>query len=265
MTRHDDAMETMNEKAICDRLVEKGRKLFRAKWQPFPFTKDPEADCWLNDLDSHPHAFLLANVMNRQIKAEKAWRIPYLISKKLNGFSMKALSSLSTTDVRRLMSKPQPLHRFVDIMSKCFRLAVQRIKNQYAGDASRIWKGEPSSAEVVYRFLEFDGIGPKIANLAVNDLARRFKMPFSDYFSIDISADRHVQRVFARMRLCSQDKGKKGKVERVIYKARSLHPKFPGLLDFSIFEIGTKWCKARDPECDNCYMKDLCPTANGTE
>lgn len=186
----------MSENSIRDRLIEHGQTLFRAPKQRILFTKEQQADALLNDLDNHPHAFVLACVMDRQIKAERAWLIPYLISQKIGGFSMERLIALSPDDVKRLMKKPEPLHRFVDTMSAHFYSAVQRIKNNYGGNAALIWKGEPSSAEVVYRFLEFEGIGPKIANMAANILAREFKIPFSDYYSIDISADVHVRRVF---------------------------------------------------------------------
>jgi endonuclease III len=250
----------VNDRAIATRLVEHGQKLFDApRERIIPFAGHAEADALTNDLDSYPHAFVLANVMNRQITAEKAWRIPYLVSQKIGGFSMEALSALSREDICKLMSNP-PLHRFVEMMSECFYKAVQRIAGQYAGDASRIWKGKPSSAEVVYRFLEFEGVGPKIANLATNDLARRFKIPFADYFSIDVSADVHVRRVFGRLELCPHDSA----VEQVVYRARALHPEFPGLIDLATWEIGYNWCKARDPECDTCCMKGLCPTASRT-
>jgi len=247
----------MNEKPIRDRLLERGKALFRAPKQVIQFTKVPEADALLNDLNAHPHAFVLACVMDRQMKAEKAWLIPHRISEQLGGFSMKSLIRLSRADVNRLMSQPEPLHRFLDIMSGCFHSAVQHIHEQYADDASRIWTGKPSSAEVVYRFLEFDGVGPKIASMAANILAREFKIPFGDYFSIDISADVHVRRVFARLGLCLADPT----VEQVIYKARALHPEFPGMMDLPCWEIGRNWCKSRGPECGGCYMRDLCPTA----
>jgi len=249
----------MNEKTIRDRLVAHGQTLFRAPKELIRFTKLPEADALLNDLGTHPHAFVLACVMDRQIKAEKAWLIPYRISEKLGGFSMTTLCQLSREDVNRLMSRPESLHRFVDMMSGYFRSAVQRISDQYASDASRIWAGSPSSAEVVYRFLEFDGVGPKIGSMAANILAREFKIPFGDFFSIDISADVHIRRVFARLGLCAFD----ASVEQVIYKAKALHPEFPGIMDLPCWQIGRNWCKAHGPECSACYMKDLCPTANG--
>jgi endonuclease III len=247
----------MDENAIRDRLVEHGEALFNAPRQLIEFTKLPQADALLNDLDTYPHAFVLACVMDRQIKAEKAWLIPYLISEKLGGFSMGTLAKLSVTEINRLMSQPAPLHRFVEKMSGFFYSAVQLISSKYAGNAARIWSGKLPSAEVVYRFLEFDGVGPKIASMATNALARELKIPFADYFSIDISADVHVRRVFSRLNLCPAN----AKVEQVIYKARALYPKFPGMMDLPCWEIGRKWCKPGTPECGQCYMNDLCPTA----
>ena len=247
----------MNEKSIRDRLVDHGQTLFRAPRQLIHFTKLPEADALLNDLDTFPHAFVLACVMDRQVKAEKAWLIPFRISEKIGGFSMLQLLSLREAQVKRFITEPKPLHRFIDKMSRLFHSAVQRISQQYDNDAARIWKGRPASAEVVYRFLEFDGIGPKIGSMAANILAREFKIPFADYFSIDISADVHVRRVFARLGLCGADPS----VEQVIYKARALHPEFPGMMDLPCWEIGRNWCKSRRSDCDDCYMKDLCPTA----
>lgn len=247
----------MNEIAIRDRLVEHGQALLSSPKEPYPFTHVPAADALLNDLVAQPHAFVLACTMDRQIKAEKAWLIPYLISKKIGGFSIETLVRLSQKNLTELMSKPENLHRFPEIMSGVFYSAVQRITNVYAGDASRIWKGKPSSAEAVYRFLEFDGVGPKIATMAVNLLARNFKVPFADYYSVDISADSHVRRVFARLGLCAPD----AEVGQVVYKARALYPNFPGIMDSPAWEIGRTWCNVHDPKCHACYMKDLCPSA----
>lgn len=248
----------MSNNTISSRLVGIGQNLFRAPRGFAEFTKVPEADALLNDIEGHPHAFVLACVMDRQFSTEKIWSIPYRILQEKGDFSFDALSILSLDDIRERMSKPKPLHRFVDAMSRYFFLGITRIKDFYQGDASRIWAGKPASAEVVYRFLEFEGVGPKIASMAVNILAREFKIPFSDYFSIDISADVHVRRVFARLGLCPKDPT----VEQVIYKARALFPEFPGLMDFPCWEIGRSWCKPRNPDCANCYMNEVCPTAN---
>lgn len=246
-----------NEIAIGKKLVKRGRALLHAPMEPISFTGIAAADALLNDLKRHPHAFVLACTMDRQIKAEKAWSIPYLIGEKIGGFSMKRLTALSRDRVHKLMSRPGNLHRFPDVMAGVFHSAVQRIARQYSGDASRIWRDRPSSAETVYRFLEFDGVGPKIATMAVNILARDFKVPFSDYYSIDISADSHVRRVFGRLRLCAPD----AEAHQIVYKARALYPKFPGLMDLSSWEIGKEWCRPRTRKCGECYINDLCPSA----
>ena len=248
----------MSEKAIRSKLIENGNALFRARKRFVEFTNNAAADRLLNDFERYPHAFVLACIMDRQVRAEQAWLIPYRLSQKLGSFSIRSLRRLSEAKIKHLMSRPQPLHRFAAIMGGLFYLAVRRINNQYGGNAARIWADKPSSADLVYRFLEFDGVGPKIATMAANILARDFKVPLADYTSIDISADIHVRRVFSRLGLCAADAG----VEQIIYKARALHPSFPGLIDLPTWQIGRNWCGAEKPKCNLCYMNDLCPASS---
>ncbi len=60
---------------IRDRLVERGETLFNAPQQPIQFTKSAPADALLNNLEEFPHAFVLACLMDQQVKAERAWLI----------------------------------------------------------------------------------------------------------------------------------------------------------------------------------------------
>lgn len=99
--------------------------------------------------------------MDRQIKAERAWLIPYRMSQIIGGFSIAELKALPPENINQMMKKPEHLHHFVDMMVDYFYLAVQRIKTVYSGDAALIWKNKPSSAEIVYRFMEFKGWAPK--------------------------------------------------------------------------------------------------------
>ena len=67
------------------KLVEIAKKRFdEIDSQIVHFTKVKEIDSFLNDLTNFPHAYVLACLMDRQIKAERAWQIPYLVCKKLN-------------------------------------------------------------------------------------------------------------------------------------------------------------------------------------
>ena len=148
------------------------------------------------------------------------------------------------------------LHRFHEEMSHNLHSAIDLISTAYDGNAAQIWRDRPSSAEVVIRFLRFRGVGPKIATMATNILARDFKIPFADYYSIDVSADVHIRRVFWRLGSISEN----AVPEEAIYAARALHPEFPGLMDFPAWEIGGGWCHPKAPRCADCYMRAVCPT-----
>jgi len=241
----------INENAIAEILVTKGKTLFDAPTDIVKFTSDERANRLLNNLDEYPHAFVLACVMDRQIKAEAAWLIPYRFATILDGFNFSTVERLAIEDIRVLMKN---LHRFPEKMSWNFFEATSTIRNRYGGNAAEIWADRPSSAKVVYEFLQFRGVGPKIATMAANILARELKVPFSDYFSIDISVDVHVRRVFVRLGLVNNN----ASIEEITYKARSLHPEFPGLMDFPAWEIGRNWCKPKQPICQECYMRDVC-------
>ena len=246
----------MDEDAIRDALVTRGEEILSAPQELVDFSGDPEADELLNDLEGHPHAFVIACLLDRQVKAEVAWTAPLRMKERLGTFSFERLAGLSEKEVVKMMSSPTPLHRFPDKMARNVHRAVEHIQEEYAGNACRIWSGRPSSALVVYRFLQFRGVGPKIATMAANILARDFKVQFSDYYSIDVSADVHVRRVFGRLGLAAPG----ASVEATIFRARSMNPEFPGLLDLPAWEVGRAWCRPKKPLCGNCFLKGVCPT-----
>jgi len=217
------------------------------------FVGNSEIDAFLSDLNKYPHAYVLSCLMDRQIKAERAWRIPYIIKKELGSFELNDLLEVQQERYREIFNDLN-LHRFNDTMSEIFYLGVKKIKEQYNGIASNIWLNKPSSAAVVYRFLNFKGCGVKIATMAANILARQFRIPFSDYYSIDISPDVHIIRVMKRMGFVPKDANS----DMIIYKARELNPEFPGIIDFSCWEIGREWCRPKNPNCDECIVNKEC-------
>lgn len=238
---------------IVNILIEKGNELLKQPYENIEFTKDKESDKLLNNLKDFSHAFVLACVMDRQIKAEKAWLIPYKISKEIGGFKISQLLRINQEEMKEIFQN-NSLHRLNDIMSKSFYLAIQKIHNDYQDDASNIWKDNPRSATVVRRFLEFDGVGIKIATMAANVLERHFKIPMKDYINIDISPDVHVKRVFKRLGFISKDASN----DELIYCARELNPIYPGIFDLPCWEIGRNWCRPNKPICEECYLNDYC-------
>jgi|SRR3989344_513404 len=234
-------------------LVERGNQLLKASKKFNEFTGDKNADILLNNLDEYPHAFVLSCIMDRQIPAERAWKIPYLVSLEIGGFEFSRLSSLTEEEILKIFLEKK-LHRFNKEMAKNFYLGIKKISKDYGGDASNIWKDKPKSATVVRRFLEFRGMGIKIATMIANILARDFKIPMEDYICIDISPDVHVKRVFKRIGFISEESSN----EELLYSAKELNPEFPGIFDFSCWEIGRKWCHPKSPECQKCYLNKHC-------
>jgi endonuclease-3 len=243
--------------AIRDKLRERSEKLLEEPRKPIAFTGDKNADALLNDIEHYPHAFVLACLMDRQWQAEKCWQVPYRFAERTGSFEFSDLVALSATEVASIFVRSPPLHRLKEVMAEIFFSAIQRIKEQYRSNASLIWQGQPSSAALVKRFLEFKGAGPKIATMAANILVRDFKVPVSDKYSIDISPDVQVRRVFARLGLVREGASN----EEIIYAARELHPVYPGIFDLAAWEIGRAWCHPHSPDCPKCYLQEHCSAA----
>ena len=219
-------------------LIEQGWDKLKAERQQVNFeTGCPEAEDRLNDIERFPHHFVLACIADRQIRANRAWIIPHKIGEILGSFEFKPLLLLSEEEFTELFRKEQ-FHRFNNRMGSVYFNAVQRIHNAYDDNACAIWcdsKSSPS-ARIVRRFLEFDGVGVKIATMATNILARDFKVKFKDYSSIDISPDRQVRKFLEHHKLIRP----KAKQEEIIYLARELCPEYPGIIDLVAWEWGRK-------------------------
>jgi len=224
------------------------------------FTGCKAADALLFDLRNTPHAFVLGCLMDRRIDAARAWAIPHKISELRGGFSMEKLKKPGLEQWTETFKKHK-LHTLPAIMAEIFYFAVRDINAKYGGDAAEIWRGTPSSATVVYRFLEFKGAGVKIATMAANILMRKFHVPFADLHSIDISPDTHVKRVMQRMGLVSKDVTKSKALIMIMYKARELNPEYPGIFDYACWKIGKDICHPTNPACAACPVHTECEFA----
>ena len=208
------------EKKLCDALTAKAHQRLNSPKKVLNFTTDPEANRLVCDLDQFPHAFVIACMLDVQSTAEKVWSIPFELKKRLGTFDIKSLNEMPKERIVEVMCNPTNLHRYPTKMADAVYLAIQKIHEDYEGDASNIWSGRPTSAKLVRRFKEFKYVGPKIATMATNILVRYFGLELSDYESIDISADKHVVKVFKRLGFVGPNATK----DDVIQKARKLSP-----------------------------------------
>jgi endonuclease III len=69
--------------ALRDRLVSEAEERLAKPPSRVAFTEDDAADELLNDLQGHPHAFVLACMMDQHVTASKAWFVPYKVGQRL--------------------------------------------------------------------------------------------------------------------------------------------------------------------------------------
>jgi len=240
------------------KLIEIGKEyLEKEDFSNNPLSENKTANDLLCNLKEFPHAFVLGCLMDFQIKAKKAWLIPYTVFTELNAFSMTDLIKIPKTEFERIF-KEKSLHRFHAIVGGRFYDAIQKIHNDYADNAANIWSENPKSSVVVARFREFNGAGEKISTMAPNILYRRFKIPFADLCGIDISPDVHIRRVFKRMGYVEGNFSNKKTNKLIIKKAKELYPEYPGIFDIGCWQIGQEYCRPTNPDCKNCPLRDEC-------
>ncbi len=242
---------------IRDRLIQRSKMLMAKEKDDWDFTGNPQADKFISSIERYPHAYVIGCIMDRQMPAERAWIIPYELKGRLGYFDFKRLNATRLSTFKRVMRNPTSLHRFPNQMAKNIKSAIELIEEKYKGNASNIWSDKPSSASIVKRFLEFDGVGQKIATMACNILVRDFQIEVSDRHWVDVSLDVHIRRMFRRLGFVYKDASD----EYIVYTARELHPEYPGIFDYVLWELGRELCRPRYRDCSNCFMEDLCPSA----
>ena len=223
------------------------------------------AHALVNDLARHPHAFVLGCIADRRVQAEIAWRLPHKIREAAGDFKFETLLRLQKSVWSSVLGSSG--HPLASEMERVLPAAIRLIGDRYNGDAARIWAPGSSGATVARRFLAFDGVGPKIANMAVNMLVRDFGIELPRPMP-DIAVDTHVLRVFERLGLLgslahSGLRSTKAKQRlRLQLRARELNPDWPGELDWPAWQIGRTWCHAgRPPDCGKCCMDTVCPSS----
>jgi uncharacterized HhH-GPD family protein len=213
------------------------------------FTPDPAANALIHE---DPFAFLLAVIADMGIRAERAWALPYELSKRLGGLSPARLRE-DPAAVRAAVQRQPKLHRFVNVIPDWLVQAAEIVLEHYDGSTERLWSDQPTAIELRRRLEMFPGIGQKKAAMAVEILARDLHKPLRQLSGNDVAYDVHLRRVFLRTGLARRDD-----INHMIAAAQALHPERPGALDLPAWDIGRRWCRPADPDCAACPLNVAC-------
>lgn len=215
------------------------------------------------------NSFLLGVLLDRTIKADRAWDAGQWISEAMGDESDPSVlwKTLATIEKRRLTGflrygyGGKAFHRNYKTFSRQLPEVASLILERYNGDPRKIWNNQRDIEDVRKRLEELPGIGPALSRMAVLILARNYGLLGGKkaLAQLDIKPDVHVMRVFRRSGFIESEKDK----DSAITIAKELSPGFPAELDAPAWEIGQKWCRPRHPRCGECPIGNGCPQLVG--
>lgn len=204
-----------------------------------------------------PYAFLIATCLDRGTKADVIWTIPYDLHRTLGHLDVKKFAAMDVNALDRVIRSLPHKPRYVNDAARTVMDLSRMIRDRFDGNAEKLWR-ERSPMEFERDLRSLHGVGPGIASMATNLLVRRDDEVFSgaNLQYVDIKPDVHTVRVLYRLGVAvSQDEN------AAVDAARKLSPSYPGHVDGPLWWIGRKWCRASEPDCSACPMRNSCKHA----
>jgi len=193
--------------------------------------------------------FLLGAIIDFQVPANSAWDTaqnfaetalgdPPLLWQRIRDFTPREWDARFPT---------YKLHRFRWAHTRVRHIAG-RVVGKFGGDFRDAFEGK--SARKVLGILETElKVGPAIARMIVGALIDTGHLQGQS----DLKPDRHVRRVLGRVYQQSEITAR-----QALTLARQICPNSSWVLDNPLYDIGKRFCKARQPLCANCPLNTVC-------
>ena len=105
---------------------------------------------------SDPMALLVGFALDQRITVRKAFEGPLALKQRLGSIDADTLAAAELEPV--FMAKP-PIHRYPKVMAKRIHELAVHVRDNYDGDAERIWNGAADSAELRANLMGLPGFG----------------------------------------------------------------------------------------------------------
>ncbi len=133
---------------------------------------------WFTDSDAaneliatDPMALLVGFALDQQVTVQKAFSGPLVISERVGSLDAGALAD---ADLDAVFRQKPAVHRFPGAMASRVQELAAHIRDEYDGDASRVWRDPTDAAELRASLMALPGFGEmKVLSLA-SVLAKRF-------------------------------------------------------------------------------------------
>ena len=214
-------------------------------------------DTLVKDTINYPISFVLCCLADKNVDAGIAWSIHSYIKE----YSFDEMLKFDVKKWEKILLKTGYNRPYKLAEEYCN--AINTIKVKYKGNVEKLWTESSSYAEIISKFLEFNGIGIKIATMATNLLKRYFGIEKNchDEHFMDISPDTHVRNIFKKLGFIDENISDNSDKEnkRIIYAARALNPNAPYALDYPCYIIGKTFCHKRGQKrCTECPIREYC-------
>ena len=126
-------------------------------------------------LGRDPFALLTGMLLDQQVPMEKAFAGPRLIADRLGTDTLdpKLVAATDPERFTELMTGPPAVHRYPKSMGARVQDLARAVVEQYDGDATRIWRGVTTGAELYRRLNALPGYGPQKARIFVALLGKQ--------------------------------------------------------------------------------------------
>jgi uncharacterized HhH-GPD family protein len=138
------------------------------------FTESEEAN---RLIASDPMALLIGFTLDQQVTVQKAFSGPLALKERLGSIDA---ATLATTDLDPVFREKPAIHRFPGNMAKRVHDLAVHIRDNYDGDAARVWKDAADADELRANIEALPGFGAMKVKALGAVLAKRFGVAVAD-------------------------------------------------------------------------------------
>jgi uncharacterized HhH-GPD family protein len=170
---------------------------------------DADADRLLSE---DPLALLIGMVLDQQVPLERAFSSPRDLRDRLDGkLDAAIIADMAPDKLVAVFSERPALHRFPASNAERVQQLCRIVVQDYGGDASGVWKGAATGAELLKRVRALPGFGEQKAKIFVallgkqlgvrppgwQEVSQPFGDPGTNYSVADITSNESLARVRA--------------------------------------------------------------------
>ena len=124
--------------------------------------QDPTADRVLTE---DPFALLVGMLLDQQFPMERAFAGPAKVLERFGTLDPAALADADPEAFADLCATPPAVHRYGRSMAGRIQALAAVVRDEYAGDATAIWRDVPTGAALVARVRALPGFGEQKARI----------------------------------------------------------------------------------------------------